>query len=201
MMKGSRGRATRWDRERLGRRWSASAGRDLVLPDDAADHSLDDHVALVETQRRHVGIGRLQPDPAAGLPVEFLDGGAGAVHERDDRLSVVGLVALLDHDEVAVLDVLVDHRIAADAEHVAPAPSRQQLIRDRERFVAADRLDRLAGRHETEQGQLGRPRLALGRNDLDSPALVMMRRMYPLRSRLVRCSWTVASEAKGNWRA
>src|SRR5438309_1666932 len=37
MMKGSRGRATRWDRERLGRRWSASAGRALVLPDDADD--------------------------------------------------------------------------------------------------------------------------------------------------------------------
>src|SRR5438309_10461097 len=111
MMKGSRGRATRWDRERLGRRWSASAGRALVLPDDADDHSLDDHVALVETQRRHVGIGRLQPDTAAGLPVAFLGGGAGAVHERDVRLTVVGMVALLDLDDVAVVDVVVAHRL------------------------------------------------------------------------------------------
>src|SRR6266702_3966915 len=174
-------RAKRCDRGPPARRWSASGGPALILPDDADDDSLDDHVALVETQRRHLGVSRLQPDPAAGLAIELLDGRAGAVHEGDDSLTVVGLVALLDHDEVAVLDVLVDHRIAPDAEHVAAPAPRQELIRHGERVVAADRLDRpplvvvavdvpfalevgevLVDRRERSEGELARDFLEAG---------------------------------------
>src|SRR2546426_1124310 len=172
--KESRGRATRWGPAPPGRRWSASGEPALVLPDDADDDSLDDHVALVEAQGSHLGIRRLQPDPAAGLAVELLDGGARAVHEGDHRLSVVRLVALLDHDEIAVLDVLVDHRMAPDAEHVAAAAPRQQFVGDGDGVVPGHGFDRLAGGDEAEQRELGRPCLALGRHDLDRAALVVV---------------------------
>src|SRR5690348_5333640 len=99
---GSRGHATWCARGRVAKRWNGCAAR-LVPPDDAHDDSLNRDVALVETQRRHGGIRRLEPDPPSRLPIESLDGGARALHQRDHGLAVVGLVALVHHDKIAVL--------------------------------------------------------------------------------------------------
>ena len=81
-----------------------------VLADDPDHDALDQHVALLEAHRLHGGVGRLQADPAAGLAIELLDGGLAAVDQRDDHLAVLGGLLAVHHDDVAVQDVLVDHR-------------------------------------------------------------------------------------------
>src|SRR5438270_496018 len=164
---GSHGHARWCARGRVAQRWKACVARPmpfqlsaadrvtsvarhrvgtaLVPPDDAHHDPLNRNVALVETERRHGGIRGLEPDPASRLPIESLDGGARALHQRDHGLAVVGLVALVDHDEIAVLDVLVDHRLTPHLQHVAAAAAGYQLVGHRDGVVAAHRLDRLAG--------------------------------------------------------
>src|SRR3989441_5729480 len=171
-----RASAARARSSRRGRREPRSTGcakRPLVFPDDADDHALHDDVALVEPQRLQRVVGRLQPDPPAGLGVKAFDRGAFSMDERDHGLAGVGLVAFLNDDVIAVLDVLVDHGVAADLQDVAAPAPRQELIRHGDRLVTGDRLDRSAGRDKTEQGKLGRAGLSLGRHDFDGPALVM----------------------------
>src|SRR5262245_31953899 len=88
----SAGRAKWLPRAPPGPRSTGCAKRRLVFPDDADDDALDDDVALVQTERLHRLVGGLEPDPAAGLAVEALDGGPFAMDERDDGLAGVGLV-------------------------------------------------------------------------------------------------------------
>src|SRR5207249_5409930 len=83
------------------------------------------------------------------------------------------LIPLLDYDVIAVLDVLVDHRVAANLQDVAASAPRQQLVWYGECFVAGHSLDRGSGRDKSQQRQLRRAGLALGRNDLDRSALVV----------------------------
>src|SRR2546422_5355307 len=61
------------------------AKRPLVFPDDADDHALHDDVALVEPQGRQRVVGRLQPDPPAGLAVKAFDRGAFSMDERSEE--------------------------------------------------------------------------------------------------------------------
>src|SRR2546425_11530214 len=65
---------------------------------------------------------------------------------------------------IAVLDVLVDHRVAANLQDVAASAPRQQLVWYGECFVAGHSLDRGSGRDKSQQRQLCRAGLALGRN-------------------------------------
>src|SRR5467141_831309 len=180
----SRESRARWPRASAGlAKWSpperraprsiGSGKRPLVFPDDADHDALDDYIALVDAQRLHRVIGRLQSDPATWLAIVTFDRGALAVDQRDDGLSGLGLVPLLNDDVIAVLDVLVDHGVAAHLQHVAAAAARQELVRDGNRLVAGDGLDRMAGGNESEERQLGRPGLPFGRDDLDGPALVV----------------------------
>src|SRR5436309_44717 len=171
--KGSGARAKSSRRALRVRPSTGCARRRLVFPDDADDHSLHDDVALVEAERLQVLIGRLQPDPPARFPVETLDRGALSMDQRDHRLAGVGLVPLLDHDVIAILDVLVDHRVPANLQDVAASASREQLVWDRDGFVAGHGLDWRSRRDESQQRQLRRAGLALGWNDLDRAALVM----------------------------
>src|SRR5439155_847433 len=76
------------------------ARRRLVFPDDPDHHSLHDDIALVEPQRLQRVVGRLQPDPPAGLAVEALHRGALSMDERNDGLAGIGLVAFLNDDVV-----------------------------------------------------------------------------------------------------
>src|SRR5258705_3688951 len=164
-------------------RWSHRGGRGrgslhcqkqpLVFPDDAAHHALDDDVALIQPERLHLVVGRLQPDPPAGLAVKPLHRGSLTIDQGKHSLAGLGLVAFLNDDVVAVLDVLVDHRIAAHLEDVAAPASRQQLVGYGDRLVTRDRLDRSTGGDQPEQRQLRGPGLPLGRDDFDRPALVV----------------------------
>src|SRR5260221_5197317 len=173
MPRESGGPARWWRRARPAPPSTAYGKRRLVFPDDADDHALDDHVPLVHPQRLHGGIGGLQADPAPGLTVKPLDRGAVPVDQGDDGLAAVGLITLLHDDEVAVLDVLVDHRLAAHLEDVTAAAPRDELVGDGNRVVAADGFDRLAGRHQAEEGQPGRPPLSLRGDNFDGPGLVV----------------------------
>src|SRR3989440_675605 len=124
------GRAGRSERGGRMPPWSGCvARRRLELPDDPDHDALHHDVALVDAQRIDGRVRGLESDPAPGLAVESFHGGAGAVHERDDGLAVVGLITLVYDDEVAVLDVLVDHRLPADLEHVAAAAAGDELDR------------------------------------------------------------------------
>src|SRR5207245_3115449 len=147
--------------------------RRLVLPDHPDHYALHDDIALVHPQRAHGGVRGLESDPAARLAVEPFHRGAGAVHERHHGLAIVGLVTFVHDDEIAVLDVLVDHRLAADLEHVAAAAARNELVGHGDRFVPAHGLNGLARRYEPEQRQLGGAGLPLGRHDFYGPALVV----------------------------
>src|SRR5882724_2086969 len=167
-----RGRGKSCASARPGRPSSDCAAR-LVLPDDAYHHALDHDVALVDTERRHGGVRGLEPDPPAGLAIEPLDRGARALHQRDHRLAVVGLVALVDHDEVAVLDVLVDHRLTAYLQHVAPTAAGNQLIGYRDGIRTADRLDRRASGDQAVQRKIRGPGLATWGHDLDPATLAV----------------------------
>src|SRR5436309_3612468 len=171
--KASAGRAKSSRRARRGPR-SIGYGRPLLIfPDDADHHALDDDVALVEPQRLHFLVGRLQPDPPTGLAVEAFDRGPFPMDERNHGLAGVGLAAFLNDDVVAVLDVLVDHRVAAHLQDVAASAPRQELVRHGDRLVTGDRFDRSTSGDKSEQRELGGAGLALGRNDFDRPALVM----------------------------
>src|SRR5260370_37330223 len=138
---------TAWERRR---RWRAPARRAprlsgcgapaLAFPNDAHDDALDHDVALVHAQRRHGGVGGLEPDPAPWLAIEAFHGGARALHQGDHGLAVVGLVPLVDDDEIAVLDVLVDHRLAPHLQHVAAAAAGQPAVATRKRVGAGPRL-------------------------------------------------------------
>src|SRR6267142_293614 len=98
-----------------------------------------------------------------------------SLRRRGCTLSLAGggLVAFLNDDVVAVLDVLVDHRVAAHLQDVAAAASRQELVRHRDRLVTRDCFDGSTSRNEPEQRQLRSAGLTLGRDDFDRPALIM----------------------------
>src|SRR2546427_5119567 len=163
--KASAGRGKSSRRARRGPRSIGYGRRLLIFPDDANHHALDDDVALVEPQRLHLVVSRLQPDPPARLAVEPLYRGPFPMDERNHGLAGLGLVAFLNDDVVAVLDVLVDHRIAAHLEDVAASASRQQLVGHGDRLVTRDRFDRRAGGDQPEQRQLRGAGLPLGRDD------------------------------------
>src|SRR3954468_2749209 len=132
-----------------------SAAGISVLPHHSDDDALDLYLIGIDEDRLHRGVGRLQADLVAGVAVELLERDVRAADQRDHHLAVVGALAILDHDEVAVADLLVDHRIAADAEDVGVALA-DEVFGHREGFVRGDRFDRQAGGDIAEQRQLDR---------------------------------------------
>src|SRR5207247_3287831 len=117
---GWRGLAARSGRDGRMPPWSGCvARRRLELPDDPDHDALHHDVALVDAQRIDGRVRGLESDPAPGLAVESFHGGAGAVHERDDGLAVVGLVTRLDDDEVEVRCVFVYNILGAERADVS----------------------------------------------------------------------------------
>src|SRR5207249_9657228 len=199
----SPGRARRSRRGRDGPCWSGCGARALVFPNDADDHPLHRDVALVHAQRAHRGIRGLEPDPAARLAIELLDRRARAVDQRHHGLAVVGLVALVHDDEVTVLDVLVDHGLAAHLEDVTAAAAREELVGHGEGVVAGHRFDGLSGRDQSEERQLRGAGLALGWHHLDGAALVMgavdVALALQIREMLVHSGERAEREARGDF--
>ena len=123
-----------------------------------------------DDDRLHRGVRRLQADVPL-LAIELLQRDVGAVEQRDDHLAVVGGPAILDDDVVAVADLLVDHRVALDAQHVGVALA-DEILGHGDRLAADDRFDRRAGGDVPEQRQLDRPAAEARRDQLDRPAPV-----------------------------
>src|SRR6266849_3267632 len=94
--KASAGRGKSSRRARRGPRSIGYGRRLLIFPDDADHHALDDDVALVEPQRLHLVVSRLQPDPPARLAVEPLHRGPFTMDERNHGLAVLPRAGRVD---------------------------------------------------------------------------------------------------------
>jgi hypothetical protein len=98
---------------------------------------------------------------------EALQGDGVLFDLRDDDVAVAGRRLRADEDVVAVLDVCLDHRIAAHLEDVGVA-GRGEDVRDRERLRGVlIGLDRPAGRDladDREDMGLGRRTVARARS-------------------------------------
>ena len=105
---------------------------------------------MIAEDRLHRLVGGFEADPVA-VPIDLLEGRLAVLVAHGHDLPVSGLFLLLDHHEIAVGDVLLDHRIAADHEGelvvgVGPVVERQLVI-------LLDRLDRLTGRDPADELQ------------------------------------------------
>src|SRR6059058_3913336 len=80
---------------------------------------------------------------------------------------------LVHDDEVAVANLLVDHRVAADAEDEMVARAADQVLRNTDGLGHVNRLDRHACGHRAKQGQGSGPRKDLRRHELYPPTLVV----------------------------
>src|SRR5689334_15582616 len=181
-----RGGGGRWRRRWLevGMRWIAGLRprcssdcepqpRRSVLPDDSYNHALDEDISLLEAHGLHGRIGRLQSDPAAGLAVELLHGGLAAVDQGDNHLAVLGRLLTVDHHDVAVDDMLVDHRGALHLQGVIRAAPREHLLRYGDAFLMHQGFDRSAGGDFAQQGDFAGGRGAPRWEYLDGTALVV----------------------------
>src|SRR6266850_7767485 len=90
--------ARSWLRARRARPSIGYGKRPLVFPDDADDDPLHDDIALIQAQRLHRVVRRLQPDPPAGFAIETFHRGALSMDQRDHGLAGVGLVPFLNDD-------------------------------------------------------------------------------------------------------
>ena len=151
----------------------AARTRSLVPPHHPDDDSLNRDVVLVDVDRLHRLVRRLETDATVALAIVLLDRGRRAVHERDDHLAVVGALALVDDDEVAVADLLVDHRVAADAKHVVAAASADERLGNARRSRCSSASIGIPAATRSEQRKLDRPRRRLARQDLDGATLIV----------------------------
>jgi hypothetical protein len=97
----------------------------------------------------------LQPDPV-DPPIEALERDPVAIDPRHHRLAVLRRRALLHDHQVARVDAVVGHGVAAYVERKA-AIGRMPLHQtggDRQGLALLDRDDRLTGTHQAEQRQL-----------------------------------------------
>src|SRR5690606_1889941 len=108
-------------------------------PDDAAHDAADLH--LVDVDRLHLRVGRLQPHAAVGLAVVALQGRFLVGKDGDDDVAVARRALALDDDEVAVRDVVLDHRVAAHLQQVVVRAGGNQLV-EPDLSAILDRLDR-----------------------------------------------------------
>src|SRR5437016_148377 len=112
------------------------------LADYADDLPLDLHVPRVD--RGHRAVRGLQPD-AVLLFVEPLQRCDVVLEYRDDDVAVARRVLLLHDDEVAVVDVVLDHGLTANFQYEGLASaSRRELARESDALgavlVGVDRL-------------------------------------------------------------
>src|SRR5215212_706910 len=119
----------------------------LQVADDRDDLALDPELVRIDEDRLHRGVRGLESDPVA-LSVQPLQGrGAArrrllAHQQRYHDVAVLGRLLGTNHHQVAVVDQILDHRLALDLERVAAVRHRPDAHLQ-EIVVLLHRLDRL----------------------------------------------------------
>src|SRR6266850_7797541 len=142
----------------------------LILSHHADDDALHLYLVGIDHQRLHRRVGGLQADTAV-LPVELLQRHVEPAEQRDHHFAVVRRLAVLDDDEIAVADLLVDHRIAPDAQHIRIALAGERF-RNRDRLRSGNRLDWRTGGDKSQQGKFQRPSSDARRDEFHRPASI-----------------------------
>src|SRR5262245_54658132 len=142
----------------------------LVLPHDPHDHALHLDLRGVDEHRQHRRVGWLESH-AAVVAIELLQGDVRPADECNDHFAVLGRFPVLDDDEIAVADLLVDHRVAPDAQDVGFATA-NQIFGDGDHLVRGDGLDGNSGGDVAEHWQLDRAMPGSRREQFDRTAAV-----------------------------
>src|SRR5688572_6192952 len=98
-----------------------------IFSHDTYDDALHLQLTRVETEWLHGGVGGLEPDSAI-LSIQFLEGDIGSTEKRHDGLAVLRRLPIFDDDEVTVADLLVDHGVSPDAQHIR-IPAADEILR------------------------------------------------------------------------
>src|SRR4051812_4221246 len=92
--------------------------RDLAASENSDDNPLNGDVILVDIDRAHRFIRRLKADTPVFLSIQLLHGCLVSVDERDYPLTIVRSLALINDPEVAIPNLLVDHRVPTNSQDV-----------------------------------------------------------------------------------
>src|SRR5947209_17202604 len=87
---------------------------ELVLAEDADDTPLNLDVVRGHHDGRHFRICRLQSNLAGAFAIEALQSCFFAPNQRHHDVTGIGNLGLFADDEIAVHDVILDHRSALD---------------------------------------------------------------------------------------
>jgi tetratricopeptide (TPR) repeat protein len=99
------------------------------------------------------GISRLEPDRISRLAINPLESSIASRHQRDHDIAVSRIGDLLQQDDIAIADVIVDHGIAAHFQRVG-AGAAAHIFGDVERLALFHRLQGGAGSYPPAQGNL-----------------------------------------------
>lgn len=143
----------------------------LILPHHPHDDALNLNLVWLHEQRLHGSVRRLKANPSSGIPKELLQCDVRPTKQGDYHLAVFGRLAILDDNKVAIANLLVDHRVAPNAEHVA-VPLADQVFGDADGLLGYNRLDGLAGRDVSQQRQFESAASASGGDHLNRATTV-----------------------------
>ena len=129
------------------------------------------------------------------LPAEELLQGRGPVDHRHHPLAVLGRVLLLHDDDVAVVDVVLDHRLAADLQGVVVLAAEQLAQVDP--FVLRHRLKPATGRHQAEHRERRGANPQAGNGDRPGGRLLVLYALVPLDEALLLKGLEVAHDPVG----
>src|SRR4051812_41743915 len=147
----------------------------VVGAEDADDYALDADAVGLDDAGLHRVVGGLEADLAAFLEVA-LEGGLAGVEEGDDLFAVLGRVAALDDDVVAVAEVVFDHGFAADAQDVDAVLGLEHRL-EVDLLAVFDGFDGRAGGDVAQERELGGAvfvRKALVGDDLERAGFVLV---------------------------
>ena len=94
-----------------------------------------------QSNRFHVWISRLQAN-AIVLDIKLFQRHLFTVDQRNDGLPVFGCLALIHDNDIAILDVVVDHGMTLHLERISILA--HHVGRHLDRFAVFDTIDRLA---------------------------------------------------------
>src|SRR5450432_1295600 len=130
-----------------------SDSRALIAANQSTNDALDlNALRRLDEDWFELRIRRLEPNKVR-FAIELFHRRIIAIDQRHHYLSVLGRLLCRDDDDVVVLDILFNHRIATYPERVH-APATSHITRHGDGLVRKDRFDWLTGRYSSQQGNL-----------------------------------------------